>query len=52
VCGNPLETSRSIMEVPRVFLNPKPNPNSSYKKSYHGGGEGFTFSLVVDYSIV
>jgi hypothetical protein len=29
MCGNPLQTSRSI-EVPRVFQNPKPNPNSSY----------------------
>lgn len=44
MCGNSLQTSRSIMElVPSGFQNPKPNPNSSYQKPSKMGEEGSLF---------
>jgi hypothetical protein len=43
VVGNSLETFRSIMEVPRGFQNPEPNPNCSYQKPSSTGGKGSFF---------
>jgi hypothetical protein len=47
---NLLETSRSIMEVPREFQNPKPNSSSTYQKPSRMSKTGscFHWSLIVD----